>query len=228
MSTYSQDDYEAIATAISKDVADVMRNACSFEAAAVWYRSDNRAPKNPDRIAPSTINNKMTQIANAARKLLRHLEIHDPRESDDGPGVITLLEYLASASDNDEDAVMRATGRVGRLVEVFESIDSIRELERRAEKAAGDALQVGRLIVPQEHQGDSAVNGWVAAMMSLYKRITGNEAGTSVRAPGSASPRKAAGPLIRFLEAAGKPLKIEQSAESWRGRVRLLNSARKK
>ncbi|MEZ5827107.1 MAG: hypothetical protein R3D30_13960 [Hyphomicrobiales bacterium] len=228
MSTYSQDDYEAIATAIGKDIADVMRHANSFEAAAVWYRSDNRAPKSPNRIAPSTISKKMTQIANAARKLSRHLEIHDPREADDGPGAIALLEYLASASDNDEDAVMRATGRVGRLVEIFEAIDAIRELEHRTEKATEDALQVGKLIVPQEHQGDAAVNGWVAAMMSLYKRVTGKEPGTSVRAPGSASPRKAAGPLIRFLEAAGKPLKIEQSPESWRGRVRLLNATRKK
>ena len=84
MSTYSQDDYEAIATAIGKDVADVMRHAKGFEAAAVWYRSDDRAPKSLDRIAPSTINKKMTQIANAARKLLRHLAIHDPREADDG------------------------------------------------------------------------------------------------------------------------------------------------
>ena len=32
----------------------------------------------------------------------------------------------------------------------------------------------------------------------------------------------AAGPLVRFLEAAGKPLKIEFSEDAWRSRVRTI------
>jgi len=30
-----------------------------------------------------------------------------------------------------------------------------------------------RLTVPKEHQGDVAVNNWIAAMLSVYKRMTG-------------------------------------------------------
>jgi hypothetical protein len=52
--------------------------------------------------------------------------------------------------------------------------------------------------VPKEHQGDVALNNWIAAVMSIYKRIMGKEPGTSVAAPGSARRGKADGPLIRF------------------------------
>jgi len=229
MATYSNEDFERIAAAIGKDVTYVMRHKNRFEAAACWYRQDCRSPKAPDRIAPSTMNTKMTQIANAGRKLLRHLEVHDPREAEDGPGALALLEFLAFADDNDEDAVKRATARVGRLVEIFDAIDAARDLERRANKAAEDALQIGELTVPNDHQGNVPVNDWIARMMAVYKQITGENPRTSVISPGSPRRGKAAGPLIRFMEAAGKPLGIQHSPDSWRGRVRdLLTDGRKK
>jgi len=229
MATYSQGDFERIASAIGKDVIDVLRHEKNFEAAAVWYRQDSRSPKAPDRIAPSLMSKKMKQVAKDARKLLAHLEIHDPREALDGPGDIALLEFLASAGDNDEDAVIQATARVGRLVEILDSIDAARELERRAEKAAEDTLQIGELIVPKGNQGNAPVNDWTAAMMSIYKQITGKHPGTSVNSPGRPGRGKASGPLIRFLEAAGKPLGIQLSQDSWRGRIRdVLTDGRKK
>jgi flagellar hook-length control protein FliK len=229
MATYSKEDFERIAVAVGKDVTDVMRCENRFEAAALWYRLNSRAPKAPTRIAPSVMSKKMKQIAKDARKLLAHLEVHDPREAPDGPGAIALLEYLASAEDSTEDDVIQATARVGRLVEILDSIDAARELERRAEKAAEDALQIGNVIVPKEHQGDVAVNDWIAAMLSVYKQITGKEPGTSVGAPGSALQRKATGPLIRFLASAEKPLGLEHSAESLRDRVRdILKSGRRR
>ena len=154
----------------------------------------------------------MTQIANAARKLLRHLEVCDPRQAPDGPGAIELLEVLAAADDGTEDEVIRATARVGRLVEIFESIDAARELERRARKGAQDAVRIGELIVPKGHHGDAAVNNWVAVMMSIYKKITQKHPRTSVIAPERPGEGKAAGPLIRFLEATASGLasKIKQ------------------
>jgi hypothetical protein len=152
MATYSKQDFERIAAAIGKDVADVVRHENYFEAAAVWYRLDCKVPKSPTRVAPSAMSKKMKQIEKDARKLLAHLEIHDPRQAEDGPGAIALLEFLASAEDNDQDAVKQATARVGRLVEILDAIDAARELEHRAEKAAEDALQIGELIVPKEQR----------------------------------------------------------------------------
>ena len=38
----------------------------------------------------------MKQVAKAARKLLGHLEVHDPREAPDGPGAIQALSYKLS------------------------------------------------------------------------------------------------------------------------------------
>jgi hypothetical protein len=229
MTTYSKADFEHLAASICKDVADIIQHEKSFEAAAVWYRLDCRAPKAPTRIAPSAMSSRMKQIAKDARKLLRHLEVHDPREAADGPGAIALLEFLASAEDDDEDEVIRATARLGRLVEIFDSIDAARQLERRAGKAAEDAVRIGGLIVPKGNQGDAAANNWIAAMMSIYQQITGKNPRTSVISPGRLGRGKAAGPLIRFFEAAGKPLGLQHSPDSWRGRVRdLLTGGRKK
>jgi hypothetical protein len=100
------------------------------------------------------------------------------------------------------------------------SIDAARELERRARKSSEDAVRIGELIVLKGHHGDAAVNSWVAATMSIYKKITRKDPRTSVIAPERLGEGKAAGPLIRFLEAAAKPLRIKLSADSWRGRVR--------
>jgi len=44
MPTYSKEDFERIAAAIGKDVADVIRHEKSFEAAATWYRFAHKAP----------------------------------------------------------------------------------------------------------------------------------------------------------------------------------------
>ena len=173
MATYSREDFERIAAAIGKDVANVMQHEKSFEAAALWYRQDCRAPKAPGRVAPSNMSKRMTQIANDARKLLRHLEVYDPRQAADGPGPIALLEFLASADDGTEDEVIRATARVGRLVEVLEAVDATREIERHAGKADEEAVRTGELIVPKGRHGKPAVNNWIAAMMPIYKKITG-------------------------------------------------------
>jgi hypothetical protein len=230
MATYSIEDFERIAAAIGKDVADVMQHEKSFEAAALWYREDFRAPKAPGRVAPSNMSKRMTQIANDARKLLRHLEVYDPRQAADGPGPIALLEFLASADDGTEDEVIWATARVGRLVEVLEAVDATREIERHAGKADEEAVRIGELIVPKGRHGKPAVNNWIAAMMPIYKKITGKDPRASVIAVGP-DRGKAAGPFIRFLEAASKPLDAEGEPfgiESLRDRVRaILTDARR-
>jgi hypothetical protein len=163
MPAYSKEDFEQIAAAIGKDVADVMQHEKRFEAAATWYRLSR---KSPNGVTPFVMRKRMIQIANAARKLLRHLDIFDPAQAADGPGSIALLEFLASAEDGTEDEVIRATARIGRLVEVLEAVDAARELERRARKAAEDAVQIGELIVPKGHHGDTAVINWIAAKSS--------------------------------------------------------------
>ena len=50
------------------------------------------------------------------------------RTSPDGPGDVALLELLASAENSSEDAIIRATARIGRLVEVFDAIDAAQGL----------------------------------------------------------------------------------------------------
>lgn len=99
----------------------------------------------------------------------------------------------------------------------------------RAVRTSARSDRARELIVPKEHAGDAAVNNWIAAMMSIYKSLTGKEPRTSVGAPGRARRGKATGPLIRFLEAASKPLGLQHSPDSWRGRVRdLLTDGSKK
>ena len=78
---------------------------------------------------------------------------------------------------------------------------------RRAKKAAIEVAKIGKLTVREGNSGDDAINDWIAAMMSLYRRITGKEPATSVGAPKRPNEGIAAGPLIRFLEAAGQAAK---------------------
>src|SRR6476660_5624061 len=107
MPTYSSKDFEQIAAAIRKDVTQVSRHAKQFEAAAMWYRLDQNALKN-QRPTPFVMRTRMTQIANAARKLLRHLGVWKLAQAPDGPA-IAVLQVLTSTDDGTEDVVVRAT-----------------------------------------------------------------------------------------------------------------------
>jgi hypothetical protein len=221
MPTYSKKDFELIAAAVNKDVAHIIRYEKHFEAAATWYRLDCRG-SNIKRATPSVIKDRMDKIARAARRLLKWLDIDhrdNYRYAADGPRDFALLEFLASAENGNEDEVTRATARVERLVEILDAADAAQKLEHLARKAADDAVQIGELTVPKRHRGHAAENDWIAAMMSTYKKITGKEPRTSVIAPGRSGRGKAAGPLIRFVQPAGKPLGMKYSADSWRGRV---------
>jgi hypothetical protein len=96
-------------------------------------------------------------------------------------------------------------------MEILDSIAAAAEFDRRARKAAIVVAEVGKLTVQEGNPGDDAVNDWIAAMMGLYRMITGKEPATSVGAPMRRNEGIAAGPLIRFLQAAGKPLEIDFS-----------------
>jgi hypothetical protein len=108
------------------------------------------------------------------------------------------------------------------LAEIIDGVAAAAELERRASKAPIEVADIGKLTVREGNLGDDAVNDWIAAMMGLYRSITGREPTTSVGAFGQPNEGVAGGPLIRFLEAAGKPLGIEFSEEAWRSRVRTI------
>ena len=244
--TYSKNDYERIAHAIGRSTADVLQHTNEFEAAATWYRinippaerdgastSEQRKqrpkkPKTPSERRkqrskkPKTLSQlrkKANQIEAAAKKLLRHLGVHHFREAADGPGDRDLLIFLASYGAASEEEVTQATAQIGRLAELSGAITATKFLEVCAAEAAQEAINFGRLI-PEGHLGDLPENEWVAAMMSLYEKITGRKARTSIIAPGRPRRGKASGPLIRFLAAAGAPFGIKHSPKSWRGRIR--------
>jgi hypothetical protein len=219
MSTYTHSDFEQIATAIGVAVKQVANLATQFEAAALWFRLDKRRPR---RTAPSKRREKLNQVAKSARRLLKSLGIYDPSEAADGPGDQEIFEALALAGEPNANPIIEATQRIGRLVELVEFMRAAAEFESRAQKASTQVAEIGRLTVREGNPGDDAVNEWIAAMMAIYRTITGKEPATSVVAPGRPNRGKAAGPLIRFLQAAGKPLNIEFSEDAWRSRVRTI------
>jgi hypothetical protein len=219
MATYEQANFEQIATAIGVEVGQIAKHENRFEAAALWYRLGKRQRT---RIAPSKLREKLDPIAKNARRLLKSLGVNDPDEAPDGPGNIEILAALVLVGERNEGPVIEATRRIGRLTEIFDGVAAAAELERRAKKAAIEVAEIGKLTVREGNPGDDTVNDWVAAMMGLYRMITGKEPATSVGAPERPNVGMAGGPLIRFLEAAGKPLKIEFSGAAWRSRVRTV------
>jgi hypothetical protein len=219
MPTYTHSDFELISTGIGVPVKQVANFEKQFEAAALWFRLDKRRPK---RTAPSKRREKLSQVAKNARRLLKSLGINDPNDAVDGPGDTEIFEALVLIGEHDENPVMEATRRIGRVAAILEFISAAAEFDRRAQKAAIEVAEIGRLTVREGNPGDDAVNEWIAVMMTAYREITGKEPATSVGAPECANEGIATGPLIRFLQAAGRPLKIEFSEDAWRSRVRTI------
>jgi hypothetical protein len=245
MDTYTKDDYERIANAVGVSTADVLKHAIEFERDATWYRLRippakreggptlelrNQSPKkskespelrNQRSKKPKTLSElrkKAEQVEAAARKLLLHLGVRRLDEAPDGPGYHDLLTFLSAYSGSSEEEVIDATARVGRLAELLEAIKAAKRLEACSYKAAQDAAEFTKLL-PKGHQGHIAAIGWNEDMMSLYKRITGEEPTFSIRRPG-AGRGQPTGPFRRFLEAAAEPLKIEQRPATARSRQR--------
>lgn len=247
MPTYSQKHFERIATALGVSAADVLQYRCEFEEAARWYRlsvppakrqggptlelrnqrtkkstgpSGLRKQRSKKARTLSELRKKAEQVEAAARKLLLHLGVRRPSEALDGPGDGELLTFLASFSGSSEAEVIGATARIGRLAELLEAIDAGETLKACAYKAAQEAVHFANLL-PTGHQGDVAAIGWTADMMSLYRRITGEEPRFSVLRPGPGRGQPD-GRFLRFLKAAAEPLAINLSPASARSRQRAL------
>jgi hypothetical protein len=237
MAQYATEDFERIAAAIGNDVADVAAHQKYFENAALafWLDRGLRSPHEPPppRVTtPHQMRAKLGQISKSARRLLKNLGV--PRDelgtikiadAYDGPGDFEILKVLSWAIDHDEDPVVVATRRIARLVELVEAIKAANDLKRWAQYATDEVSKFGQLTVRKGHQGDVTVNDWIAAMMSIYRQITGNDPRTSVGAPLRNDEGLPGGPLIRFLETAGKPIGIAYSTHAWRSRIRSVLDA---
>ena len=103
------------------------------------------------------------------------------------------------AGEPDENAVLETTRRIGRLVEILEGIAATGELERRAHQAATELAAVGKLTVREGNPGDDAVNDLTAAMLGIYRTLTGKEPATSVGAPTRANEGKRQVPSFGFF-----------------------------
>jgi hypothetical protein len=254
MPTYSSENFERIAAALGVGTNDVLLHASAFEEAATWYRHNVPPAKRQggptlelrnQRIMKVTeipglrkqrsrksrplseLRKKAKQVTAAAQKLLLHLGVRRLREAPDGPGDRELLTFLASYSGSSEAEIIGATARIGRLAELLEAINAAKTLKARAYEAAQEAIRFAKRL-PKGHQGDVAVVGWTADMMTLWKRMTGREPGFSVLRPG-AGRGQPTGPFLRFLQAAAEPLEIELSPASARSRQRALKeSARRR
>ena len=189
------------------------RSSC-FEAAARWYFSDLREPK---RARPTALHKRFLQIRDAADRLLAHLGIDSPEDAADGPGDPYIFDELIMATDDGtEDDVAEATEKVARLsVLLSEALSAAGELRIRAQQAADDVVDIGKLTVPKGFPGDRALNSWTWRMLVVHKLLTGQNAlsplqlGQGIR-------------LYRFLAAAGRPLGIEQSQSQWKERVKTI------
>jgi hypothetical protein len=96
-------DFEQIAAAIGKDVADVVKHEKLFDHAAHWYGLDCGLPRcdppRPRRTPPSIMRIKLQRIAKSAVRLLKDLEIEKTEDAYGGPGNLELLETMAWAEN---------------------------------------------------------------------------------------------------------------------------------
>jgi hypothetical protein len=203
MATYSKEDFDRIAAAIGKHAADVAAHQEYFENAAFAFRLDRGLPS-PDlarspEMRPYQMRLKVLKISKSAQRLLKNLGVRanegglNIEDAYDGPGNFEILKVLSWAVDHDEDPVITATRRVGRLAEILKAVDAstantsalcggrdpgalLFELLPNPPLATGQGAGskiAARKYAPKEYQGDVAVNNWIAAMLSVYKRRTG-------------------------------------------------------
>ena len=118
---------------------------------------------------------QLDPVAKNARRLLKSMGVNDPDEAPDGPGM-AILAALVLVGERNEDPVIEATRRIGRLAEIIDGVVAAAEVERRAKKAAIEVAEIGKLTVREGNPGDDAVNDWIAAMMGLYRTIIGEGA----------------------------------------------------
>lgn len=219
--TYSAEDFERIAKAVGVTVNKVTEESAAFETAARDYRLNNNTSK---RVPPSVWSPKLRSIRKNAERLLASLDIYDPAEAADGPPPELLAVLASHNEDNEEPVILRATDRVGNLVETLnaleEAAEAARTLEQYSELAIESVKTVHKPLTTPGNKGDVAVNKWIDAAATIYTRITGRPVGTSVGSPESKAAGKPRGPLIRFLTAAGAPLGIEYTGEAWRERIK--------
>jgi hypothetical protein len=97
----------------------------------------------PERKKPSELRKRLIQIGNTARKMLRLLGIKDPAQAPDGPARDVLQVLASTGHETQEDPIIRATARVGRLVEILDAVDACREIERCAANGAKEAVEIG-------------------------------------------------------------------------------------
>jgi len=190
--------YRELNAAIGVEIGQIIEHARKFEVAANWYLTDRRRPM---RLAPSKMVTKLDSISNNVRRLLRSLSVSGSGEAEDGPRDREILAALMSGGERNEDPIIEATRRIGRLAEICEGVAAAPKLAQRADQAAIEFGRVGALTVRPGNSGDDAINDWIAAMMGIYRSITGREPATSVGCPGYLDEGIASGPLIRFLKA---------------------------
>jgi hypothetical protein len=203
VAVYTQDDYARIAAAVGKAVADVMAHQKHFENAALMFRLDRGLPARSRGSTPTQMRRKMERVEKSGRRFLKDLGVRRNdrglviiEEAYDGPGDREILKVLSWSINHDEDPVITATRRVGRLAAILEAIGATKDLEQWAHLGADEVIEFGRLMVPKKHQGDVAFNNWIAAMLPVCTQITGKkEPGTSVGAPRSSLQPMAAGNL---------------------------------
>ena len=221
MTVYTETDLERIAAAINVTCGEIKKSEKHLEAAALWYRMGQRRPK---RIPPSKLREKLRSLGKHATALLKTLKT-DLDHSADGPGDIEILEALVLDGDVNEDPVIEATCRIGRLVEILDGIEAAAEFNRRATQGVEEISHLGKLTVKRGNAGDEVINDWIAAMMGLYKSLTGKEPSASVGSSGRPDEGTATGPLIRFVQAAGAPLDIQYDEDALRSRIRTIKKA---
>jgi hypothetical protein len=168
MATYEQSNFAQIGNAIGMDVARIAKRENLFEAAALWYRLGKRQPT---RIAPSKLREKLDQVAKSARRLLKSLGVNGPAEAADGPGNIEILAALVLASERNEDPIIEATRRIGRLAEIIDGVAAAADFERRAKLAATEVTRV-----PASLLGSWATQGYCSGV-GRSRRVNARDRG---------------------------------------------------
>jgi len=156
---------------------------------------------------------QLSRISKASRKLLGLLSIKDLHEAPDGPCDPDITDALELAPIDLDPG--HESARIARLVEICEAAEAAWKIERLAVSAWDQEGDFGKARGMKGHHGDKPENDWIADVMEIYGKL-------------KPSFRGGEGSIVRFLKAAGKPLSINHTADSWHSRIAAVRRQRKK
>lgn len=147
-------------------------------------------------------------VDNAFDQLLTKLTFPRPDAGDDKRDR-ELMRVLSWSFGGDNDRLEAFLDRISdHQTNLADAVAAVQELIPMLGNATAELISPRKQTISPRDTGNAQINELIAALLGIYKEITGREVATSVGAQGSDNEGMATGPVIRHLKLLLAPLDL--------------------